>query len=557
MKVAGLQRAPLAPTVADATPLGRAGGGGRAPRLWLLALCWLLAACTTGGAPAPTSSSSAGATPSGTGRPTASAGGSPSQRGEPGQGRPLQEVPDVRPTGLTDPPPGEGLARYARQELDWQPCRDGLRCATVLVPLDYNEPDTTALTLSLAMKPATASKRRGALFLNPGGPGGSGVEMVQGFDHQGLEGYDLVGWDPRGVGESTPVQCARGAELEAHLTIDVSPDDSRERTALLADARNFGASCLAESGPLLTHVSTIETARDLDLLRQLVGDPKLNYLGFSYGTQIGATYAHLHGAKVGRMVLDGAVDITSKSVSQELGFERALGAFAEWCASERCRLGSTRTEVIEAITGLWQRLDRRPLAVGSRKLNQTLGVAGVVFVLYFDQRSWPYLEAALDEAIDSKNGKPLLTFADEFLRRRDEGEYGQLNYSFPAVRCLDSPDSSVAEAEQEWAEARTEAPSVGPYFGPDVTCPLWPVPPVQQRGSLTAPDAPPIVVVGSTQDPATPYEWAVAMAKQLRSGVLITREGAGHTGYSASDCVRRLVQAYLVDGKVPRDGSTC
>jgi pimeloyl-ACP methyl ester carboxylesterase len=474
----------------------------------------------------------------------------------PSQGRPLRAVPDVEVAGFAAPPPGSGFARYTDQSLSWQGCKVDLQCATALVPLDYSQPDGRAITLALAKRPATASKRLGTLFVNPGGPGGSGVEFVGSFRRQGLEGYDLVGWDPRGVGSSTPVSCP-GADLDRLLSMDISPDDAREQSALVEADRELGQDCLKKSGPQLEHVSTMEVARDLDLLRGLVGDDKLNLYGASYGTQIGATYAQLFGSRVGRMVLDGAVNITGDtSVSQAQGFDRALGAFATWCAAQRCALGATKGEVLQSVTGLWSRLDGDPLRVGTRQLTQQLAVAGVVRVLYANSDAYRFLLQALQTAIADRNGRLLLLLADQLNDRNPQGGYGQINYAFPAVRCLDRQDRGV-QGEIDLAEqAAAKAPTVGPFFGPDLQCPMWPVAAVP-KVKLVGAGAPPVVVIGTTGDPATPYEYAVSMARQLRSGVLLTFKGQGHTAYGQSGCVQQRVVAYLVDGAVPRDGSTC
>ena len=255
----------------------------------------------------------------------------------------MQPIPPVVPNGYSDPPRGAGLARYQQQTLRWQSCGNGLACTSVLAPLDYAKPDGTAITLALARRAATADQRMGTLFINPGGPGGSGTSYVAFFNPEGLEGYDIVGWDPRGVGYSTPVACMGSAELDRFYALDGTPDDQAEERVRTEAVQAFGRSCLERSGGLLQHVSTVETVKDLELLRGLVGDDKLNYFGSSYGTRIGATYAELYPQRVGRMVLDGSVNISgSDTISQTEGFERALNNFAHWCAAQRCRLGAAR-----------------------------------------------------------------------------------------------------------------------------------------------------------------------------------------------------------------------
>lgn len=471
-------------------------------------------------------------------------------------GRPLRPVPAVTPPGFADPPAGSGLSRYETQPLDWKPCLDQLQCASVLVPLDYGHPDGTAITLSLAKKAATATKKLGTLFIDPGGPGGSGVDYVGYFRSTGLEGYDIVGWDPRGVGRSTPVECT-GIDLDHYLSMDISPDTPAEQSEMVEASRQLGLACLKNSGPLLEHISTVEVARDLDVLRALVGDPRLSFFGASYGTQIGATYAQLFPARVGKMVLDGAVNITrDDSVSQAQGFDRALNAFAEWCAGRACRLGTTKAQVLKSVADFWTASDGAPLKVGGRELTQQLAVAGVVNVLYASQDGYKYLLQALQSAIDDHDGRFLLYLADRLNQRNTEGAYGQINYAFPAIRCRDEIDHGI-QGEISLSDAADQsAPTVGPFFGPDLVCVVWPVPAVPQL-DLVGAGAAPIVVIGTTGDPATPYEYAVSMAKQLESGVLVTHRGVGHTAYGGSGCVQKVVVAYLARDVVPRDGLSC
>jgi pimeloyl-ACP methyl ester carboxylesterase len=472
--------------------------------------------------------------------------------------RPVKPVPAVQPAGFAEPPPGRGLERYADQQVRWEPCKDGLQCADVLVPLDYAKPDGTAISLALARKPATGTRNLGSLFINPGGPGISGVSYVSYFNRSGLEDYDIVGWDPRGVAGSTPVQCVDSDVLDQYTAMDVSPDSAAEKTALIQANREFGVSCLARSGPLLQHVSTIETARDLDLLRRMLGNAPLRYFGSSYGTQIGAHYAQLFPKAVGRMVLDGAVDLTGDSgTSQAEGFEKALRTFAQWCADRQCSLGSNADKVEAAVVDLWTRLDGTPMQVGQRELSQQLAVTAVIFVLYENDKAWTYLLKSLEAAIQDGDGRTLLDLADQYNQRQPNGQYGQFNYSFPAIRCLDTDDGGIRDADRDAARTVKDAPTIGPFLGPNYLCPMWPVPAAPRPAKVTGPGAAPIVVVGTTGDPATPYENAVGMARQLESAVLITFTGEGHLAYGQSPCVQRLVRAYLVDGVVPADGSRC
>lgn len=466
-------------------------------------------------------------------------------------------MPDITPDGFRSPPPGSGLQRYVDQAVEWTDCGAGTDCAEIAVPLDYDEPDGEAITLALR-RHRGGDDVRGSLFLNPGGPGGSGLGMAAGFGPAFAGSYDVIGWDPRGVGQSTPVDCVNGEGLDEFYGLDSSPDTKAERAELLKGVRSYVDSCLAKSGRLLEHISTVETVRDLDLMRQIVGDEELNFLGFSYGTEIGAVYAELFGSTVGRMVLDSAVNITGdESIVQAQGFDRALGHFAQWCASGNCDFGRSSDEVIARITDLWDDLDANPLRVGDRELTQSLAVTGVLQPLYQDEQEWPSLRQALSEAFNG-NGAGLLAYADAYNQRGGDGEYGQLLFAFDAIRCLDEADPGVTGARREAREIAEKAPIFGPYLGADLICPLWPVPAREPLGTITGAGAAPILVVGTTGDSATPYEYAEWMAEQLESGVLLTLDGEGHGAFGgANACINNTVFAYLINGTVPQDGMRC
>src|SRR5215204_1813630 len=477
----------------------------------------------------------------------------------PPDGRPVQPVPDVLPYGYADPPPGNGFNRYRNQQLSWAPCLEGLECATVRAPLDYTKPDERALTLSLAKRKATGTPRLGTLFLNPGGPGASGRELVEGFDSKGLERYDLVGWDPRGTNDSTPVQCfSKGSDYDRYLSVDVSPDDDAELDVQISADRGFGQVCLSKSGSLLQHISTAETVGDLDLLRHLVGDSKINYLGFSYGTLIGSLYAQTFPKRVGHLVLDGAVDIVDSPITQLDGFERALNNFADWCVTRKCALGASRDDVLQAVSELLTELDSEPIKVGQRQLTQSLALTGVIFPLYGQQDSWEVLRQGLEAVIKKGDGSILLRIADVYLGRSEGGTYEQHVAGFPAISCIDSQDTSVRkELAEHAAELSKKGTTLGEFWGAALVCPLWPVAPAPKLPKITARGAAPIVVIGTTGDPATPHEYAVGMANQLDSAVLLTFRGYGHLAYGQSPCVRKVVQAYLNNNVVPRNKTTC
>lgn len=526
----------------------------------LLVVLALLAALVAGCSATPGSEPGVTPGPGSTFAPTSAAPApSPSEVGPtPADGRPLQPVPAGAVPGTTDPPAGSGAARYTAQPVTWSRCAKRVECARVAAPLDWSAPDGRALTLVAGRVRATASPRLGSLFLNPGGPGGSGLDLLAGFPAVGLEQWDLVSWDPRGVGRSTAVRCSDDAALDRLFALDSSPDDAAEASARNTAVAGFGRDCLARSGALLEHISTADTVRDLDLLRGLVGDERLHYLGFSYGTQIGAQYADTFPEHTGPMVLDGAVDLGADSrIDQIQGFERALGHFAAWCAAERCPLGADRPAVLAGIRRLLADLDASPLpAAPGRPLTQQLGVSGVLTPLYDGAGGWPRLAEAL-AAAQRGQGSALLALADAGNERGRDGRYGSLASAFPAIRCRDSQAGSVAAADRRAARLVPKAPVLGPVNGADVFCPLWPVPPAPKTGRLHRVGDRPVVVVGTTGDPATPYEYAVDMARDLDSAVLVTHEGEGHTAYGSSACVRRLVQDYLNDGRVPAAGLRC
>lgn len=475
--------------------------------------------------------------------------------------RPSVPVPNVKPTGFVNPPPGSGLDRYLKQSLRWQECRRNdvdAQCATIAVPLDYAAPDAQAITLSMLRLPATQPKV-GSLFVNPGGPGYGGTELATRFKRDGLEMYDIVGWDPRGTGDSTPIQCHNGAEIDALMALDGSPDTPAELTALQDGWKKFGLGCLEKSGPLLAHVSTLETVADLDLMRALLGDRQLTYLGYSYGTEIGAVYAEKYPDKVGRMVLDSAVNITEdESVVQASGFDLSLRNYAEWCAKNSCQLGGGSTDAnVKIVVDLLEKLDSQPLTVGSRKLTQSLAVDGILLFFYFDESTWANLTSRINAARGG-NGDPLLETADAMRERDAAGQYASSFFGLIAINCLDSQDDGLARALKDWEADKLRAPVFGKYFGPGVTCQQWPVqgtPPFTIDGD----GAQPIVVVGATGDSATPYQYAVWMAQQLKSGVLVTYDGAGHATYGSdrSTCVDEAVVKYLADGVLPPYGLFC
>ncbi|AUG78217.1 proteinase [Kitasatospora sp. MMS16-BH015] len=480
-------------------------------------------------------------------------------------------VPGVAPLEPLPAQPAAALAAYYGQKLAWQTCDGEFECTTFKVPLDYDHPVAASdLTLTAVRKRSTGTAARvGSLVLNPGGPGGSAVDYVEsvakGYDAGVRAAYDLVGLDPRGVGRSSPVTCLSGDRMDAYTAVDITPDDQAETDALVAADKEFAAACQAKSGAFLGHVSTVESARDLDVLRALLGDEKLRYLGKSYGTFLGATYAGLFPSKVGRMVLDGAMDPSLDAIAgnkaQAGGFETAWAAFAKDCVShDDCPLGSTVEQAGQQLDALFKQIDAHPLPTdGDRRLTESQATTGVIQAMYAEFL-WPQLRSALATA-KAGEGSGLLRLSDSYYERAVDGSYPNLMFANMAVNCLDLPAPFAGPEEVRQAVPAFEG--VSPHFGRDMAwmalgCAYWPVKPTGAAHTVRAAGSVPIVVVGTTRDPATPYAWAQALATQLEAGRLLTYDGDGHTAYGRHNgCVDGAVNRYLLGGDAPATGTRC
>ncbi|MER7791647.1 alpha/beta hydrolase [Streptomyces sp. NPDC097640] len=467
------------------------------------------------------------------------------------------------------------LAPYYRQKLSWHECRGGagFECATLKAPLDYTRPDGgSEVKLAVSRKKATGSgKRLGSLMVNPGGPGGSAIDYLQSYAGIGYPArirarYDMVAMDPRGVAASEPITCLSDKQMDAFTQTDQTPDAPAETRRLVASYQKFARGCAARSGRLLGHVSTVEAARDMDLLRAVLGDRKLNYVGASYGTFLGATYADLFPRRVGRLVLDGALDpaLSSERINrdQTAGFETAFTAFAKDCVRRAsCPLGTR--DVAQArrrLSALFARLDAHPVPAGeSRRLGESLATTGVLAALY-DEGAWPQLRTALRSATRG-DGSGLLTLADLYYERGADGSYANLMYANPAVNCLDLPPAfrTPADVRESLAAFQKASPVFGKALAwAALNCAYWPVRPTGTAHPLRAKGAAPIVVVGTTRDPATPYTWARSLASQLTSATLLTYDGDGHTAYGrGSTCIDTAIDTYLLTGTPPPARKRC
>ena len=480
-----------------------------------------------------------------------------------------------------------GLESFYSQKVSWYACAKkgmaeatsgqdtGFTCAKVKVPLDYDNPGGQTIEIAVK-KRAAGGDSIGSLFVNPGGPGGSGIDLVDEagsyFSKKLTSSYDVVGFDPRGVGASTAVDCLTDAELDAERAGANDPA-TPSAAATQERAQKMGEACASKTSPagLLDHIDTISAAKDLDILRAVDGQQALTYLGFSYGTYLGATYAELFPANTGRLVLDGAVDpslsAADLSLGQAKGFEASLRAYVQNCQSSKlgCPLSGDVDSGVSQVRELLESTKAAPLPTSDdkRPLTYDLAVYGVLGSMYQTQL-WPSLTLALSQAMGkagTPDGSALLAIADAVSSRQSDGSYsGNGAEALMAVNCLDYPVQGDNTSWEEEAKAVNEA---SPTFGsqllyPDAYCQGWGHTSSRKREKITASGAAPILVVGTTGDPATPYAWAQALAEQLESGQLLTWEGDGHTAYGRSnDCVKKAVDTYLLNGTMPDKGLTC
>ncbi|MFD9000932.1 alpha/beta hydrolase [Streptomyces sp. NPDC059582] len=470
------------------------------------------------------------------------------------------------------------LKSYYEQKLSWRTCGvPGFECATMKAPLDYDRPGAGDVRLAVARKKATGpGKPLGSLLVNPGGPGGSAVGYLQqyagiGYPAEVRARYDMVAVDPRGVARSEPVKCLDGRQMDAYAKTDVTPDDQREVDGLVDTYKKFAEGCGRDSPNLLRHVSTVEAARDMDILRAVLGDQKLNYVGASYGTLLGATYAGLYPERVGRFVLDGALDPTLSArrtnLDQTAGFETAFQSFAKDCVRHSdCPLGDRNTkpeQVGDNLKAFFRKLDAHPIPTGDadgRKLGEALGTTGVIAAMY-DEGAWPQLREALNSAMKKNDGAGLLALSDSYYERDADGSYTNLMFANAAVNCLDLPASfsSPDQVKESLPAFEKASPVFGESFAwSSLNCAYWPVKATGEPHRIQAQGAAPIVVVGTTRDPATPYRWAQSLASQLSSARLLTYEGDGHTAYGrGSTCIDSAINTYLLRGTPPAEGKRC
>lgn len=447
------------------------------------------------------------------------------------------------------------LAKFVNQKISWYDCDGKLKghnCADIEVPLDYQKPEAKTIKIHVLLVQAEKEKK-GTIFVNPGGPGSGGTELATRFARKNLENFDIVGWDPRGTGKSEGLKCLDGPATDKYLAANAYPTSAAERKQIEEKEKAFATACGDKYPDLIDKISTLDTVQDLDLLRQIFGSKKLDYVGYSYGTYLGAVYASKYPDNIGHMVLDAPMNMDpGVRVLQAKGFDDSLHLFAKWCASKKCLGVNDATEVISKITGLWDQLRTKPLKVGDRELTQNLAVLGVALLLYLGEDGYSSLGMVLGKAL-SGDGTGLLKLADMMQDRAEDGTYEPGVFAFPAIRCLDETEGDVAKAWKDWEKAAKEAPIFGKYMGPDLICAVWPTKPKNFKFHKLAKE---ILLIAAKDDPATPYKGGLAAAKVL-GGRLLTVEGAAHGSYGQVPCVDKYVTDYFNNDKLPPADTVC
>lgn len=465
-----------------------------------------------------------------------------------------------------------GLEPYYRQSLVWERCGGGAQCATAIAPLDWENPGEGD-DVELALVRYRASEQAlGSLFVNPGGPGASGFDFVRdsvdfAVSERLRENFDVIGWDPRGVGRSSAVTCYTATADKDQFIYGV-PESEYGTEAWIeevtASAKRFVDACVENTGPLLEHVDTDSTVRDLDMLRAVVGDEQLNYFGYSYGTDIGARYADRYPGRVGRLVLDGATDPTASQfevvLAQSTGFESALTTYLAECASAgTCPFPADTAAALSIVEQLYERVRVDPIPAADGRLFDSAVLDIAIATALYDEGSWEFLSQMFTEL---RTGVVETGFLlADFYYGREEGEYVDNSLeAFIAINCLDYPverdPQTIIEQNQRIADAAPVTADPSPIG--DVVCQNWPYEFEGELAPVSAEGAEPILVIGTTGDPATPYVWAQALAEQLSSGVLLTYDGEGHIAYDEGDpCINDLVDEYFITGAVPPSDPVC
>jgi len=469
-------------------------------------------------------------------------------------------VQEVKPLKL------ETLQDFQNQTIKWRTCYDSYKCADVLVPIDYTNIKLGTFKIAVLKYEASNKEDRiGSMFVNPGGPGASGFDYAYQAEYilspQVLALYDIVGFDPRGVGRSAPIRCLTDDEMDANYASDAKPDNPAELEKLIKDAQDYVAKC-EKNTKNLTAYGTENAARDMEVIRAVLGDKKLNYLGKSYGTYLGTIYAQLFPDKVGRVVLDGAIDPDAtplqQSITQAVGFDNALDAFIKDCLQlDTCPLPKDATKGF--FTDLFDSVAKKPLTTSTKRVaTESLVVLGTASALYDNESGWPMLRVALKQAQGGR-GFMFLSLADAYTGRQLNGTYpSNEGDSGFVIDCLDWNDARTNEQIAQDAQTfKAQAPVFGPYLSySGISCKYFTD--IKQPIEIKQINTTPVIVIGTLRDPATPYSWAVALNKLITNSLLVTLDGDGHTGHGrGSACVDKAVDTYFITGKIPATDQKC
>ncbi len=472
-------------------------------------------------------------------------------------------------TGESDAPvsPTAEVATFEPAPIVWVEFDEQVDVATLEVPVDYTDPAGAVFELAIAKYNALDQDNRiGTLLVNRGGPGFSSTEFAfyadQIFDQELIERFDILAWDPRGVGESEPaIDCIDDYDRYFN-EIDSTPESDAERQLVVAAAEDFAAECVSKNADIIDFVGTNSSARDIDSIRRALGEETISYFGFSYGSELGAAWATLFPDTFRAAVFDGATDPNAdsleSSLQQSAGFESTLATFLAQCSARQSCEFHNDGNAEAAFDDLFDALDAAPVpgAGGRPPVNRDVATTGVIRAMY-DEALWPALAISLAAAARG-DGSGLLELADSYYERSPDGTYTNQPEAFQVISCADTPDRpSVAEIDAENVRFTEVAPritpegSVGGYF-----CTFLP-PPADPRIDIDTTGAGPIVVIGTTGDPATPFESTVRMANALDEGRLVIVEAESHTGYGRNRCVVDVVNDYLIDLEAPTDETEC
>jgi pimeloyl-ACP methyl ester carboxylesterase len=453
----------------------------------------------------------------------------------------------------------------------WVSCVDGEggQCATVIAPVDWSKPSGATFDLQLVKIAATSpGKRIGSLLVNPGGPGASGRKFARQLQGGALpsvirERFDIIGWDPRGVGSTLPIKCLGPSGTEALYSADQTPDSPAEFDELITISKKFTEACAANSPGVLDHVATADVVKDMEAIRVALGEGKISFLGFSYGTLLGAAYADAYPNRVRAFVLDGVLDPTADANErvrrQALGFETELDHFLADCQKRRCSFLAKGKTAGGSFDAAMAEAENSTIKVGKRTLGPGDAWYGVIASLYDKTNGWPALERAVSD-LQNGDGAAFLGIADSYARRRSDGTYENVAEANSAVNCTDIPSPRNPEAYRALAKEFTKiAPRLGAFAAySSIACAFWPVKVTGSLAPLRANGSDPILLIGTTNDPATPLVWAQSLQKQLANASLLTYSGEGHTALlTGNSCVRKVVVRYLVNLVNVAPGKVC